>query len=205
MSATTLFVISFMAVGCVWAGFAYQRLSNSRDSIDLAFDDIDVYLKHRHEITPRLLEFLAGHQFVDASLTSALLQARHMMANAAVKIRTFSNDTPSINSLANANTAYTQALNKVLATASNCPAIQNDARFKSLVADVEKIENAIASGRQHYNDAVTLYNDQCAAFPALLIATLLGFRCAGILQSATISNTASATKNSVSTGVAALR
>jgi hypothetical protein len=205
MSASTLFIIFLLVVGCIWAGVAYQRLSKSRDNIDLAFEEIDVFLKHRHEITPRLLELLTGHQFVDASLTSALLQARHMMANAAVKIRTFSNDTPSINSLANANTAYTQALNKVLTTASRCPAIQNDARINSMLADVEKIENAIASGRQHYNNAVTLYNDQCAAFPTLLIATLLGFRCAGILRCATISNTASATKNTVPTGIAALR
>jgi LemA protein len=192
MSITTLFIIFFLAVACVWAFIAYQRLSKSRENIDLAFEEIDIDLKQRHEFTPRLIEFLASHKFTDASLTSALLQARHTMANATVKIRTFSNDTPSINSLANANTAYAAALNKVLATASNCPAIRDDGTFKTMMATVEQTETAIAFKRQLYNDAVTVYNNQCAAFPSLLIAAMLGFRCAGILRCTTAAKSGNA-------------
>jgi LemA protein len=192
MSTTPLFIISFLAMACVWAFTAYQRLSKSRENIDLAFEEIDIDLKQRHEFTPRLIEFLAAHRFADSNLTSALLQARHTMANATVKIRTFSNDTPSINSLANANTAYSAALNKVLATASNCPAISNDSAFQVMVDTVERTENAIAFKRQLYNDAVTVYNNQCAAFPSLLIATILGFRCAGILRCTTAAKSSNA-------------
>jgi LemA protein len=202
MTNSTLFIILLIASASVWAFVAYQRLSQCRDRIDHAFGEIDVHLKQRHEFTPRLLDFLAAHQFVDANLTSTLLQARNTMANAAVKIRTFSNDAPSIDSLANANTAYANALNRVLVTASACPAIRSDTTFNTLMGEVKNTEDAIGIKRQLYNDTVTVYNNQCAAFPALLIAALLGFRCAGILRAATPSK---AGTSSVSAGTPALR
>jgi LemA protein len=63
------------------------------------------------------------------------------------------------------------------------PDLKADATMRSLSEELTSTENRVGFARQAYNDEVLSYNDAAMQFPAVLIARLLGFAQAAILQS----------------------
>jgi LemA protein len=48
--------------------------------------------------------------------------------------------------------------------------------------ELTSTENRVAFARQHYNDAVTAFNNQRDVFPAVIVAGMAGFPSAELLQ-----------------------
>jgi LemA protein len=186
-SPTTLIGIVGTVVCLIWLAASYAKLSKLRNEIDIAFDKIDVHIKERHHLAPSLLELTKQHTQNSPSITILIdnaMRARHTMATAAERVRTFSNDTSSINSLVNADVAFSLALERVSALQTTHAELGNDELFKKLAKNLSAIENNISFTHKLYNDVVNSYNSACATFPAVLLAGALGFRTAGTLAAA---------------------
>jgi len=63
------------------------------------------------------------------------------------------------------------------------PELKADATMRSLSEELTSTENRVGFARQAYNDEVLSYNDAAMQFPGLVVARLLGFAQAAILQS----------------------
>jgi LemA protein len=175
-------LISLAVFAClVWLAFSYNNLSRLRAEIDQAFERIDVHIKERHHLTPSLLEVVKQHTKEQAVLFDKVMKARHTMATSAERVRAFSNDTSSINSLVNADVAFNIALQQILALQKTHPSLATDELFQKLRNSLTGIEANLSFTHQLYDDVVRNYNCACAAFPSLLIAAVLGFRSAGTL------------------------
>jgi LemA protein len=187
MFETSLITPVLLACGIAcfaWLAICYSKLSKLRKDIDDSFAKIDVHIKERHHLAPSLIEIVKQHTqnaHVASSLVDDVVRARHTMATSAERVRAFSNDTSSINSLVNADVAFNLALENLTALQNSHASLGNDELFKSLIKKLSAIESNISFTHQLYNDVVNNYNNTCATFPSLLLAGALGFRVAGTL------------------------
>lgn len=189
MLEPSIFTLALVACGLtcfIWLAVCYKKLSKLRKDIDEAFEKIDVHIKERHHLAPALLEIVKQHaqnSLVASSLIEKVTRARHTMATAAERVRAFSNDTSSINSLVNADVAFNLALENLTALQNTHASLRDDELFKNLIKKLSGIESNISFTHKLYNDVVNSYNNACATFPSLLLAGALGFRTAGTLAS----------------------
>jgi LemA protein len=178
-----------------WLAVCYSKLSKLRKDIDESFEKIDVHIKERHDLAPLLIEIVKQHSqnaTAVSSLINNVVMARHTMATSAERVRAFSNDTSSINSLVNADVAFNLALENLASLQTTHTSLRNDELFKNLIKTLNAIESNISFTHQLYNDVVNSYNNACATFPSLLLAGALGFRAAGTLAPTRLRNTTKA-------------
>jgi len=67
--------------------------------------------------------------------------------------------------------------------AESYPELKADAAMQSLSEELSSTENRLGFARQAFNDQVLDYNTAAEQFPALIVARLLGFTPAAMLQS----------------------
>ena len=67
--------------------------------------------------------------------------------------------------------------------AEDYPELKADATMRALSEELTSTENRIGFARQAYNDQVLTFNDAATRFPDLLVARVLGFAPAAMLQS----------------------
>jgi LemA protein len=76
---------------------------------------------------------------------------------------------------AQAETALTGALGRLMAVAESYPDLKANQNFLQLQAELADLENKIAAARRFFNNAVGEYNASIQRFPAVLIAGMAGF------------------------------
>ena len=70
-----------------------------------------------------------------------------------------------------------------MALTESYPELKADATMRSLSEELGSTENRIGYARQAYNDQVLEFNNAAKSFPALIVASLLGFHVMPMLQS----------------------
>src|SRR5690348_18491179 len=76
--------------------------------------------------------------------------------------------------MAQANTALTAPLGRLLAIAENYPQLKSNENFRALQDELAGTENRIAVARQDDNDAVNRYNAYIRRFPQVRTAKMTG-------------------------------
>ncbi len=90
---------------------------------------------------------------------------------------------PVMGALAVAEQALGGSLGRLMMVAESYPELKADATRQSLSEELTSTENRLGFARQAYNDQVLDFNDQAAQFPAIVVARLLGFPTAPMLES----------------------
>jgi len=152
-------LLGFLLIG------AYNRVVALRQNVSEAFADIDVQLKQRQDLIPNLVETVKGYASHERGTLDEVTQARAAAASA-----------PSVEARAQAETALTGALGRLMAVAEAYPDLKANQNFMSLQNELSDIENKIAAARRFFNNAVGEYNASIQRFPAVLIAGAAGFQ-----------------------------
>jgi LemA protein len=143
---------------------AYNRLVALRQNVNEAFADIDVQLKQRQDLVPNLVETVKGYAAHERGTLDEVTQARAAAASAG-----------SLEQRAQAETALTGALGRLMAVAEAYPDLKANQNFLQLQGELADLENKIAAARRFFNNAVGEYNASIQRFPAMLIAGPAGF------------------------------
>ena len=183
MSATAWMVLALVAVVVIWAIAVYNRLVQLRNRIANAFGQIDVQLKRRYDLVPNLVEVARGYLAHEAATLEAVIKARGQAQGAAAAARAAPTSAGAMGALAVAEQALGGSLGRLMAVAENYPDLKADATMQSLSEELTSTENRLGFARQAYNDQVLDFNDQAAQFPAIVVARLLGFPTAPMLES----------------------
>ena len=101
---------------------------------------------------------------------------------AAAAARAAPTSASAIGALAVAEQALGGSLGRLMVVAENYPELKADATMQSLSEELTSTENRLGFARQAYNDQVLDFNDQAAQFPAIVVARLLGFPTAPMLE-----------------------
>ena len=183
MSATAWIVLALVAVVVIWAIAVYNRLVQLRNRIANAFGQIDVQLKRRYDLVPNLVEVARGYLAHEGATREAVVKARGQAQGAAAAARAAPTRASAIGALAVAEQALGGSLGRLMMVAESYPELKADATMQSLSEELTSTENRLGFARQAYNDQVLDFNDQAAQFPAIVVARLLGFPTAPMLES----------------------
>ncbi len=183
MSMTTWVVIGVLAVVGLWAVAVYNRLVELRNRIANAFGQIDVQLKRRYDLIPNLVEVARGYMQHEAATLEAVIKARGQAQGAAAVARAAPTNVGAVGALAVAEGVLGGSLGRLMVVAEAYPELKADATMQSLSEELASTENRLGFARQAFNDQALDFNNAAQQFPALLVARLLGFAPAPMLES----------------------
>jgi LemA protein len=154
-------VVVLLAVGL---GLVYNGLVAKRNRSQNAWAQVDVQLKRRYDLIPNLVETVKGYAAHEQGTFDAVTQARARAQQA---------QGPA--DKAQAETALSGALGRLMAVAEAYPQLRATENFQQLQAELGTTENKIATSRQVYNDTVLTYNNAVQQVPTNIVANLFGF------------------------------
>ncbi len=157
-------VLGVIALAVIFIIAIYNRLVALRQNRRNAFSDIDVQLKQRYDLVPRLVETVKGYAAHENKVFENVTAARAGVGRAATE-----------GDRLKAEQALGGALMNLFAVAENYPALKADANFQRLMSELSDIENKIAAARRFFNSATNEYNTAIQQFPANMLAGMFGF------------------------------
>ena len=156
-SALTVILVSLFITVIV----IYNRLVSLRQAANQGTADIDAQLRQRHDLIPNLVESVKGYAGHEKETLERVIMARNTAA-------------------ANTNSRNEQelriALDRLLALGEAYPELKANTNFLQLQNELSMVEDKLAAARRALNAAVARYNASIEAFPAVLFASLLGFK-----------------------------
>ena len=162
-----LWVISIVAAAvAIYAIIIFNSLVRTRQMANEAWSGIDVQLKRRSDLVPNLVDAVKGYAGHERSVLEEVTKLR----GAARALP--DND---VASRAQAETALTLALSKLVALAENYPDLKASQNFLELQQQLSQLETELQMARRYYNGTVRNQNVLVQSFPSNVIASLFGF------------------------------
>ena len=160
--------LSVAAVAFVLYAIAiYNRLVALKHNAGMAWSNIDVLLKQRHDELPKLVEACKQYMSYERDTLEAVMRARQAVADAQQR--------GDLDKLGAAETQMRLGLGQLFAVAEAYPELRANDNFRHLETRITGLENAIADRREFYNDSVNLNNVRIEQFPDVLIARFFNF------------------------------
>lgn len=141
----------------------YNDLVSKRQTCRQGLADIDAQLRQRHDLVPNLVATVKGYAAHEQATLEQVIDARNHAAAAA---------TPE------AERELTKAIGGLLALGEAYPDLKASANFQSLQGELADVEDKLAAARRALNAAAARYNSTRESFPAVLIASAMGFQSA---------------------------
>lgn len=144
---------------------AYNGLVAKRNRVRNAWSQVDVQLRRRYDLVPRLVETVRGYATHEQTTLTAVTEARTAAKQASGPAEQGA-----------AETRLQGALERLIAVAEAYPQLRASENFQALQGELTQTENKIAIARQVHNDTVLTYNNACQQIPTNVVARLFGFR-----------------------------
>ena len=154
-------LVLLVAVPAYIALATHNRLVALDQRCDTAFGDIDVHLKHRHNLIPALVETVRGFAKHESDILLGVTQARAEALQAAA---------PEVRLKAEKN--LTQNINALIGMAERYPELKASTHFGELRKELIDAENRITASRRFYNLAVEEFDTTLRQFPGSTIGRL---------------------------------
>ena len=177
--------IVFLVVLVVFIAYGvgiYNNLVATRNIFKNAFAQIDVQLQRRYDLIPNLVETAKGYLSHERETLEAVIQARNQAQTASKAASARPDDAAAIGALAAAEGVLTGAMGRFFALAEAYPDLKANETMQQLMEELTSTENKVSFSRQHFNDAVTDYNNKREQFPSNSIAGMFNFNAAQLLE-----------------------
>ena len=166
MSLGVIIALAVAALVALWAVVTYNRLVQLRLACENSWSQIDVALRLRHDLVPRLAAAVAGYAGHERKTFQnvAAARSRAIEANGAA---------PSARGPVEA--VLGAAIGPALLLAEEYPELLATENFTQLQSELSAVEEKISITRRVYNDTVETYNTKIQVFPPVIVARLFGF------------------------------
>jgi len=164
VTAPVAIAIALLAAALTWGILIYNRLVGDKNRVLASWSDIDVQLKRRHDLIPKLVEAVKRY----AAYESATLEE-------VVNLRARSQRSDSVAEIGGVEAELGGRVQRLVALAEAYPELEADDAFLTLQKDLTEVENTIQYARRYYNGAVRLLNTRIDSFPDMAVAGLFGF------------------------------
>ena len=155
----------------VYGVVIYNRLVVDRQRTLAGWSDIEVQLKRRHDLIPKLIAAVKQY----AAYEQATLDQ-------VTALRARASDLQGASDQARAERGVSQGLVSIYALREAYPELKADQSFLQLQAEISTVEGDIQFARRYYNGAVRNLNTRIDSFPDLLLARLFKFRAADYFE-----------------------
>ena len=166
--------ILFTALILGWAIWSYNRLVRDRERVKTGWSDIDVQLKRRHDLIPKLVAAVKQY----AAYESATLEA----VSARRSTSTANTDVENVGQVNENEGLVAKELKQLIAVAEQYPDLKTNASFLDLQKNLSNVEHHLQFARRYYNGAVRNLNTRIDSFPDTLLARSFDFRKANFFE-----------------------
>ena len=174
MGIGTVIVLGVLLVAVVYAVMIYNNLVQVKHNVSKAWANIDVLLKQRHDELPKLIETCKQYMKFEQDTLTKVMEARSKVFAA--------RESQNIPQLGQAEGALRATLGSLFALAEAYPDLKTNQTFQQLQTRISSLENAIADRREFYNESVNINNVRIEQFPDSIIAGMLKFKSAQLLE-----------------------
>ena len=154
----------FVVVTIVWVVVIYNRLVRDRQRVLTAWSDIDVQLKRRYDLIPKLVAAVEQYASYERSTLETLIELRSR--------------TGQVSDVGERGAIESQiggGLRSLMALVEAYPELKADQSFLQLQSELTEVENHIQYARRFYNGSVRNLNTRIDSFPDLLLARFFKF------------------------------
>lgn len=163
-------------VACgVWI---FNGLIADRNLVAQGYADIDVQLKRRADLVPRLVEVVRAYAAYERATLEAVIALRAQAAQHAARDTARGMHAERLQ----AEAQLGGALACLLLLQENYPQLKADASFRDLADRLVEIEDQLQFARRFYNGAVKQYVTRLQTFPDLIVGRLFAFRPAAFFE-----------------------
>ncbi|MET0105333.1 MAG: LemA family protein [Sedimenticola sp.] len=155
----------------IWAVVIYNNLVRDRNRVLQAWSDIDVQLKRRHDLIPKLVTAVNAYARYEKTTLEEITELRH---------RADTLQQPA--EKAGAERDLGGRLRQLVAVAEAYPELKASDQYLDLLQQLSDVENHIQYARRYYNGSVRNLNVRIDSFPDLLVARLSRFRTAEFFE-----------------------
>ncbi|HEX3847570.1 MAG TPA: LemA family protein [Steroidobacteraceae bacterium] len=152
----------------------YNQLVALRENVKVAWANIDVLLKQRHDELPKLIDTCKRYMQYEQETLEKVMRAR-----ASVSAASSSGDIAAVGA---AERQLRAGVGRLFAVAENYPQLKADENFRQLQARITTLEESIADRRELYNEQVNVNNIRVNTVPDAVIARRFGFAPAHLLE-----------------------
>jgi len=174
MDIVTIITIGILIVIAVYGVTIYNSLVQIKHNVTKAWANIDVLLKQRHDELPKLVETCKQYMKFEQDTLTRVIEARSKVFTA--------REAQNVPALGQAEGGLRAALGSLFALAESYPDLKANQTFQQLQTRISSLENAIADRREFYNESVNVNNVRIEQFPDAIVARLLNFKAAQLLE-----------------------
>ena len=171
MSIILYIPLGILLIVLIYVIYAYNKGIGLRNYVKEAFATMDVYLKKRWELIPRLADTVKG---------GAKYESETFMKIAKARGQSYSGMNETQKLLANAELGYIAP--GIMAIAEQYPDLKANANYLKLMDGLTEIENEIAKARKYYNGTFRELNTYLELFPTNVLGKIFGMEMADYFQ-----------------------
>ncbi len=175
--AILLSIVMVAAFGL--SGCSYNELNAKQQNVKAKWSNVESALQRRADLIPNLVETakMAGVQEQEVFGQIADARSRLLNATSEAPAAPDGDKTPEQKqAVIDANNSFGGTIGRLLMLQENYPVLRSNEAFMKVQDELSGTENRINTARIDYTDAVNAYNTLRNSFPAVLTASLLGFK-----------------------------
>ena len=167
----TEILILLCSVAVIWGIVTFNLLVRDKHRVRAAWSDVDVQLKRRHDLIPKLVDAVQTYAGYESQLFEQI-----------TRVRAQAEHTDDPNEKGRLENELGGGMQRLLAVAEAYPDLKASAQYVNLMQQLTEVENHIQYARRYYNGAVRNLNVRIESFPDLLIARAFAFRQARLFE-----------------------
>jgi LemA protein len=171
---TLTMIVAFGLSGC-----SYNSLTASQQGVKGKWANVESAMQRRADLIPNLVKAAQMNAVNEQEVFGQIADARSRLLNAtqAAPQGADGDKTPEQKqAVLDANNSFGGTIGRLLSLTESYPQLRSNELFMKVQDELSGTENRIKASRDDYNDAVTAYNTSRNQFPAVLTASLLGFK-----------------------------
>jgi LemA protein len=153
----------------------YNRLVSYRHRVAAAWSDVDVQLKRRHDLLPKLAATVRAYSNFEREVNEHVTALRAQLGSGAV-------DGGSAGEVGPGESLLSSMFRRIFAVAEAYPDLKASGGFLELQRSVADVEQHIQYARRFYNGAVRQLNVAVEQFPSNIIANAFSFVAAPLFE-----------------------
>ena len=177
---TKWIIIGVVALLVIMGFSSYNGLVTKEEGVSKAWGNVESDYQRRADLIPNLVNTVKGYANFEKETLTQVIQARASATQ--VKIDANNLTPENLAAFQQAQGGLSSALGRLLAVAESYPELKANQNFLDLQAQLEGTENRINVSRQRFNDTVNEYNVSRRRFPAVIFASILGFKDKGYFK-----------------------
>lgn len=161
------------------SGCSYNNLTAQQQGVKGKWANVESSLQRRADLIPNLVKTAQMLGVQEQEVFGQIADARSRLLNAttAAPQGTDGDKTPEQKqAILEANNSFGGTIGRLLSLQENYPNLRSSEAFLKVQDELSSTENRVKVARDDYNQAVTDYNTSRNQFPAVLTASLLGFK-----------------------------